>query len=121
MLSPLLLEGARTEAGTIGVIAIEEEVGAEIVVIDVVEILTTRIVMSIMNLRRATGTDPAMTATTTDTIPPDAIVVTETTTMSGIGTTTATNPNVRLEGLGARASVVASAAQEGLGLVAPHN
>jgi len=33
VLSPLLLEGARTEAGTIGVIAIEEEVGAEIVVI----------------------------------------------------------------------------------------
>jgi hypothetical protein len=69
-----------------------------------------------MILRRATGTDPAMTATTTDTIPPDATAVTETTTMSAIGTTTATNPNVRLEGRGARASVVASAAQEGPGL-----
>ena len=71
--------------------------------------------MSIMSLHRATGTDPAMTATTIDTTPLGATAVTETTTMSAIGTTTATNRNVRLGGREARASAVASGVQEGPG------
>lgn len=77
--------------------------------------------MSIMSLRRATGTDPAMTATTTDTTPLDATAVTETTTMSAIGTTTATNRNVRPGGQGARASVAVSVVQEDPGPGQYHN